>query len=99
VENTIVPQLLGVVRRTRPRRPRARGARSYFLNIKGPELLNKYVDETERHIRLVFQRARRSRQHPGSGTADDGGRVRAAGAPGRSGAGRRMIQRVITRSR
>src|SRR5437764_4770057 len=32
--------------------------RSYFLNIKGPELLNKYVDETERHIRLVFQRAR-----------------------------------------
>ncbi len=33
-------------------------ARSYFLNIKGPELLNKYVGETERHIRLVFQRAR-----------------------------------------
>ena len=32
--------------------------RSYFLNIKGPELLNKYVGETERHIRLVFQRAR-----------------------------------------
>ena len=31
---------------------------SYFLNIKGPELLNKYVGETERHIRLVFQRAR-----------------------------------------
>ncbi|MGB6059950.1 MAG: proteasome ATPase [Microthrixaceae bacterium] len=35
-----------------------REARSYFLNIKGPELLNKYVGETERHIRLVFQRAR-----------------------------------------
>ena len=32
--------------------------KSYFLNIKGPELLNKYVGETERHIRLVFQRAR-----------------------------------------
>src|SRR5699024_519737 len=30
----------------------------YFLNIKGPELLNKYVGETERHIRLVFQHAR-----------------------------------------
>ena len=42
----------------------AKGARegkegkSFFLNIKGPELLNKYVGETERHIRLVFQRAR-----------------------------------------
>jgi proteasome-associated ATPase len=32
--------------------------RSYFLNIKGPELLNKYVGETERQIRLIFQRAR-----------------------------------------
>ena len=32
--------------------------RSYFLNIKGPELLNKYVGETERQIRQVFQRAR-----------------------------------------
>jgi proteasome-associated ATPase len=32
--------------------------RSYFLNIKGPELLNKYVGETERQIRLVFERAR-----------------------------------------
>ncbi len=32
--------------------------KSYFLNIKGPELLTKYVGETERHIRLVFQRAR-----------------------------------------
>ncbi|GAB3927260.1 proteasome-associated ATPase [Microlunatus endophyticus] len=35
-----------------------REGRSFFLNIKGPELLNKYVGETERHIRLVFQRAR-----------------------------------------
>ncbi|MYD05061.1 MAG: proteasome ATPase [Acidimicrobiia bacterium] len=33
-------------------------ARSYFLNIKGPELLNKYVGESERQIRLIFQRAR-----------------------------------------
>ncbi|WP_141212293.1 proteasome ATPase [Enemella evansiae] len=32
--------------------------RSFFLNVKGPELLNKYVGETERHIRLIFQRAR-----------------------------------------
>ena len=31
---------------------------SYFLNIKGPELLNKYVGETERHIRTIFSRAR-----------------------------------------
>ncbi len=35
-----------------------REARSYFLNIKGPELLNKYVGETERQIRLIFERAR-----------------------------------------
>ena len=35
-----------------------RQARSYFLNVKGPELLNKYVGETERQIRLIFQRAR-----------------------------------------
>ena len=31
---------------------------SYFLNIKGPELLNKYVGETERQIRMIFQRAK-----------------------------------------
>ncbi|MGB6107346.1 MAG: proteasome ATPase [Mycobacterium sp.] len=37
----------------------AREAKSYFLNIKGPELLNKFVGETERHIRLIFQRARK----------------------------------------
>jgi proteasome-associated ATPase len=35
-----------------------KAGKSFFLNIKGPELLNKYVGETERHIRLVFQRAR-----------------------------------------
>ena len=51
--------------RSRPRRRRTRDGsnkpaegKSFFLNIKGPELLNKYVGETERHIRLVFQRAR-----------------------------------------
>jgi proteasome-associated ATPase len=36
----------------------AKDAKSYFLNIKGPELLNKFVGETERHIRLIFGRAR-----------------------------------------
>jgi len=36
----------------------ASDAKSYFLNIKGPELLNKFVGETERSIRLIFQRAR-----------------------------------------
>ena len=38
----------------------------YFLNVKGPELLNKYVGETERHIRLIFARAREkaSEGHP-----------------------------------
>ena len=39
-------------------RARSEDARSYFLNIKGPELLNKYVGETERQIRLIFQRAK-----------------------------------------
>ncbi|MBC8233803.1 proteasome ATPase [bacterium] len=32
--------------------------KSYFINVKGPELLNKYVGETERRIREVFQKAR-----------------------------------------
>jgi len=31
---------------------------AYFLNVKGPELLNKYVGETERKIREVFQKAK-----------------------------------------
>ncbi|MCA9338153.1 proteasome ATPase [Candidatus Saccharibacteria bacterium] len=35
-----------------------KNAKAYFLNIKGPELLNKYVGETERHIREIFGRAR-----------------------------------------
>ena len=38
------------------------GVHSYFLNIKGPELLNKYVGETEREIRLIFQRAKEKSQ-------------------------------------
>jgi proteasome-associated ATPase len=38
------------------------GIHSYFLNIKGPELLNKYVGETERQIRLIFQRAKEKSQ-------------------------------------
>ncbi len=41
-----------------PKEGQAKEGKSFFLNIKGPELLNKYVGETERHIRLVFQRAR-----------------------------------------
>ena len=45
-------------RGARRRRPRGE---VYFLNIKGPELLNKFVGETERHIRLIFQRAGRRR--------------------------------------
>ncbi len=40
-----------------------KAGKSFFLNIKGPELLNKYVGETERHIRLVFQRAREKASH------------------------------------
>ncbi len=40
------------------RTTRAEGDKAYFLNIKGPELLDKYVGETERHIRTIFARAR-----------------------------------------
>lgn len=43
---------------TRGRSTDGTPAKSYFLNVKGPELLNKYVGETERHIRLIFARAR-----------------------------------------
>jgi len=31
---------------------------AYFLNVKGPELLNKYVGETERKLREIFARAK-----------------------------------------
>jgi proteasome-associated ATPase len=50
----------------RAQESRGTEVRSHFLSIKGPELLNKYVGETERQIRLIFQRAReRSREgHP-----------------------------------
>ncbi|WPF67191.1 MULTISPECIES: proteasome ATPase [unclassified Corynebacterium] len=34
------------------------GSAAYFFNVKGPELLNKYVGETERQIRTIFERAR-----------------------------------------
>ncbi|GAA1496322.1 proteasome ATPase [Paeniglutamicibacter kerguelensis] len=44
--------------RTNERNGNSGSARSFFLNIKGPELLDKYVGETERHIRLIFARAR-----------------------------------------
>jgi proteasome-associated ATPase len=37
---------------------RGQKIRGYFLNIKGPELLNKYVGETERKIREIFRKAR-----------------------------------------
>ncbi|HEY3437048.1 MAG TPA: proteasome ATPase [Actinotalea sp.] len=43
---------------TRGKTPDGVPGKSYFLNVKGPELLNKYVGETERHIRLIFARAR-----------------------------------------
>ena len=43
---------------TRGRTAHGTPGTSYFLNVKGPELLNKYVGETERHIRLIFARAR-----------------------------------------
>lgn len=43
---------------TRGKREGGEPTTSYFLNVKGPELLNKYVGETERHIRLIFARAR-----------------------------------------
>jgi len=39
--------------------------RSYFLSVKGPELLNKYVGETERYIRTIFERAR-AKAHSGA---------------------------------
>lgn len=34
------------------------GGAAHFINVKGPELLNKFVGETERRIRLIFERAR-----------------------------------------
>ena len=37
---------------------RGEKVKGFFLNIKGPELLNKYVGETERKIREIFIKAR-----------------------------------------
>ena len=42
---------------------RTAGRRTHFLNIKGPQLLDKYVGETERRIRLIFTRARDKAAH------------------------------------
>lgn len=39
-----------------------REVKSYFLHVKGPELLNKYVGESERQIREVFNKAREKAQ-------------------------------------
>jgi proteasome-associated ATPase len=52
------PEEAASARAGQARNGQAKEGKSFFLNIKGPELLNKYVGETERHIRLVFQRAR-----------------------------------------
>jgi proteasome-associated ATPase len=52
------PEEAGSAKAGQSRDGQAKEGKSFFLNIKGPELLNKYVGETERHIRLVFQRAR-----------------------------------------
>jgi proteasome-associated ATPase len=52
------PEEPGSAKAGQARDGQAKEGKSFFLNIKGPELLNKYVGETERHIRLVFQRAR-----------------------------------------
>jgi proteasome-associated ATPase len=52
------PEEAGPAKAGQSRDGQAKEGKSFFLNIKGPELLNKYVGETERHIRLVFQRAR-----------------------------------------
>jgi proteasome-associated ATPase len=57
VANSLAKQVAAKSAATGPVKKGAEG-KSFFLNIKGPELLNKYVGETERHIRLVFQRAR-----------------------------------------
>jgi proteasome-associated ATPase len=58
VANSLAKQVENKGETAGNKRQQAAERKSYFLNIKGPELLNKYVGETERHIRLVFQRAR-----------------------------------------
>jgi len=55
IAKAVAHSLAGMVARAHGGNPEVK---SYFLNVKGPELLNKYVGETERHIRLIFARAR-----------------------------------------
>ena len=55
VANSLAKQVAPSGTRVATMPPSGRASSS---TIKGPELLNKYVGETERHIRLVFQRAR-----------------------------------------
>ncbi len=58
VANSLAKQVAAKTAKDAAQDKGAKEGKSFFLNIKGPELLNKYVGETERHIRLVFQRAR-----------------------------------------
>jgi proteasome-associated ATPase len=58
VANSLAKQVAAKTAKDAAQDAGAKEGKSFFLNIKGPELLNKYVGETERHIRLVFQRAR-----------------------------------------
>jgi len=58
VANSLAKQVAAKTAQDAAQHADAKEGKSFFLNIKGPELLNKYVGETERHIRLVFQRAR-----------------------------------------
>jgi len=58
VANSLAKQVAAKTAQDAAQDAGAKEGKSFFLNIKGPELLNKYVGETERHIRLVFQRAR-----------------------------------------
>src|SRR6266849_5989430 len=58
VANSLAKQVAAKTAQDAAHDASAKEGKSFFLNIKGPELLNKYVGETERHIRLVFQRAR-----------------------------------------
>jgi proteasome-associated ATPase len=55
IAKAVAHSLAGMVARANGGNPEVK---SFFLNVKGPELLNKYVGETERHIRLIFARAR-----------------------------------------
>ncbi|OLT55208.1 proteasome ATPase [Cellulosimicrobium sp. CUA-896] len=58
IAKAVANSLAHTVARSRGDSVEPGAVKSYFLNVKGPELLNKYVGETERHIRLIFARAR-----------------------------------------